>query len=676
MMKRNIFFTLLLIFISYAAYAQLYVGANYHPHDDKDMAKIDNDIRLMKEAGFTCVRLGHLAWDSYEPREGEYDFEWFDVVMDKFAEAGIGVILDIPTRPAPLWLHKKYPSIDIVDENGNHLYPNHRYMEDMGDPHFQEYALRLVDVMTKRYASHPALMAFGIDNEPGDGPISYSETVRERFIKWLQVRYGNLDVLNEAWDTQRWSRKIGDWDEIGLPQSWLGAPEKKLDFRRFVSDEVGGFYDRFLDVVDANAPGALTNTNAWYYSPKKYFDYVPIVYSGKMTRNGFGFYPGNSLKTNWGVMDNVFGITRVQFEAETPFWCTEFTTMTAVPGAIRKAAYATLLYGNQLVCGWTWQSMHGGEEQYLQGMLDWDGMPNRKYDEYKKIASEFKKIEKYFPYRLDAEVALAYSFDSHVASAAFPESHEQQLQKVFDHMIARNMDCRMVNIGRSALDYKLLVIPGLAVMTEETAEKIKDYVRNGGTVLMTSNSAVVDQTGKVFGITHPGYLNDMFGIRVASYEETSVMNEISTDGSAGKELTVRMDGKDFKVESERFDVVYPSVAETVAQLSSIPGSPAILTCNRYGQGKAYYLGLPSGCGLIGTIMDQLIADLGITPGPDVPEGIMARQIDKDHYLYLNVTDQAKIINVKGEAKGLITGKTYKDEVLISQFEVEFIEISH
>ena len=97
--------------IPFAVFGQLYVGTNYHPHDDKDMSKIESDIKLMKEAGFTCVRLGHLAWDSYEPKEGEYDFEWFDLVMDKMADAGIGVILDLPTRPAPLWLHAKYPAI-------------------------------------------------------------------------------------------------------------------------------------------------------------------------------------------------------------------------------------------------------------------------------------------------------------------------------------------------------------------------------------------------------------------------------------------------------------------------------------------------------------------------------------------------------------------------------------
>ena len=35
---------------------QLYVGANYHPHDDKNPEKIKKDIELMKAAGFTVVR--------------------------------------------------------------------------------------------------------------------------------------------------------------------------------------------------------------------------------------------------------------------------------------------------------------------------------------------------------------------------------------------------------------------------------------------------------------------------------------------------------------------------------------------------------------------------------------------------------------------------------------------
>ena len=655
---------------------QLYVGANYHPHDDKNIEKIKSDIELMKAAGFTCVRMGHLAWDSYEPAEGKFDFDWFDEVMDELNKANIKVILDIAIRPAPIWLHQKFPSIDVVDANGNVQYPNHRYMDDVGDPNYQKYALRFTDMMTKRYAKHPALLAFGIDNESGDGPISYSETVRQRFIVWLKNRYDNLDNLNIAWATQRWSRRLNSFDEVGLPSTGQknGAPEKILDFRRFISDEVNGILFKVLDVVNTNAPNALTNTNAWYYSSMKYFDYSKIAYSGKMTRHGCGFYPGNSLITNWGVMNASFGIQRIQFESNNPFWCNEFNTMTSVPNSIRKSAYATLMYGNQMVCGWTWQSMWAGEEQYLEGMLDWDGISNRKYIEYKQIATEFKKIEKYFPYQPKAEVGLAFSFPSQIASSAFPVPHENQIQACWDMFYWRNMDCKMLEITHSKLDYKLLFVPGVTVMDPISAQKIRDFVESGGTVIMTENSAMVDTTGQVFRSTLPGMLSDVFGIRVASFEETESMNEISRKGYKGKKLEFNYKGKAIDTESARFDIIQPKGAEVIGNITSLDKDYPIMTVNKFGKGKAIYVGLPADGNVLGGIVDDLIKELGIKKGPNVPSGVMARQIDEKHFLYMNVSGEAKEIPMNGKSKSILFDKDYSGNFSIAPYEPEFIEL--
>jgi beta-galactosidase len=654
----------------------LYVGTNYHPHDDKNPEKIKSDIQLMKAAGFTSVRLGHLAWDSYEPSDGVFDFGWFDTVMDEMNKAGIKVILDIAIRPAPIWLHHKFPSIDVVNANGNVLYPNHRYMDDIGDPNYQKYALRFTDAISKRYANHPALLAFGIDNESGDGPISYSETAKKRFIEWLKAKYVNPENLNKAWATQRWSRRINQFEEIGFPAEGQknGAPEKILDFRRFVSDEVNGLLFKVLDVVNTNAPNALTNTNAWYYSWMKYIDYSKIAYSGKMTREGCGFYPGNSLTTNWGVIGAAFGIARIQFESTNPFWCSEFTTHNAVPNSIRKSAYATLMYGNQMVCGWTWQSMWAGEEQYLEGMLDWDGIPNRKYNEYKQIATEFKKIEKYFPYKLQAEVGLAFSFPSVISSAYFPEQHDNQLQACFDMFYWRNMDSRVVEISQSNLNYKLLIVPGVAVMDETTANKIRDYVKNGGTVIMTSNSAIVDETGQVFASTRPGRLSDVFGIRVGSYEETENMNEISRKSYQGKKLEVTYKGKAVNTESSRFDVVEPKGADVLAKITSLDKDYPIMTSNKYGKGQAIYVGLPAKGEVLGGLVDDLIGELGIKKGPEVPSGVMARQIDKNHFLYLNVSGEPKEIQMKGNSRSILFDKDFTGNFTIAPYEPEFVEI--
>ncbi|MDP4246136.1 MAG: beta-galactosidase [Bacteroidota bacterium] len=676
--RSNLLYVLMgawLLVAPHAISQTLYVGTNYHPHDDKDPGKIARDIRLMEAAGFRVVRMGHLAWDSYEPTEGHFDFGWFDRVMDLMDKAGIKVILDIAVRPAPLWLHHKYPSIDVADAGGNKLYPNHRYMEDVGDPSYQRYALRYADSLTSHYAHHPALLAFGIDNESGDGPISYSETVRQRFIAWLKRKYGGTDSLNRAWAGQRWSRKIGDPEEIGLPVSGNihGAPERMLDFRRFISDEINQFLFKVIDKVNANAPHAFVNTNAWYYSSTKFFDYTPIAYSGKMTREGCGFYPGNSLATNYGVMDAAFGIARIQFESANPFWCTEFTTMTAVPNSIRKSAYASLFYGNQMVCGWTWQSMHGGEEQYLEGMLDWDGTPNRKYEEYKKIAAEFRKIERYFPYALRAEVGLAFSFPSVIAGGYFPDSHQQQLQSCFDLFAYRNMDARVVDVSRSALSYKLIFLPGLSVMDDTTAAKIRGYVKEGGTVVMTGNSAVLDETGKVYASVHPGLLNDVFGIRVAGYEETDVMNELSRQRLTGKKIGIMFKGASIATESARFEIIEPRGAELMGSITSLDKDYPVVTANRYGKGRAIYVGLPARGEVLGPLVDQLIEELSIRKGPVAPSGVMARQIDKGHVLYLNVSGDPKEIKSKGSSRSLLSDKDYQGDFVIPPYEPEFIE---
>jgi beta-galactosidase len=673
--KLIIFSTLLLTVLSVKAQT-LYVGTNYHPHDDKDQEKIKRDIGLMKAAGFKVVRMGHLAWDSYEPAEGQFDFQWFDFVMDMMNKAGIKVILDIAVRPAPIWLHHKYPFIDVTSPSGVSQYPNHRYMDDVGDPMYQKYAIRYADTLTKHYAKHPALLAFGIDNESGDGPISYSETVRKRFVVWLMNKYSNLDNFNKAWATQRWSRRITQFDEVGLPVTGEknGSPEKILDFRRFISDEINQFLFKILDRVNTNAPGVLTNTNAWYYSALKYFDYSQMAYSGKMTREGAGFYPGNSLITNWGIMNALFGISRIQFESTNPFWCSEFTTMTAVPNSIRKSAYATLMYGNQAVCGWTWQSMWSGEEQYLQGMLDWDGVPNRKYEEYKTIATEFKKIEKYFPYKPSPEVGLAFSFPSQIASSAFPEAQDQQLQSCWNLFYARNMDANVVEISKSPLKYKLLLVPGVTVMDETTANKIRNFVKNGGTVVMTSNSAVVDETGKVFASTHPGRLSDVFGIRVAGYEETEQMNEVSRTSLRGKKIQLIYQGKTIGTESSRYDVIQPKGAEILGNVTSLDKDYPIITANKYGKGRAIYVGLPASADVLSPLLDKLIEELGIKKGPQVPQGVMARQIDKNHFLYLNVTGQPKEIQMNRTSRSILFDKNYTGNFTIAPYEPEFIEV--
>ena len=101
---------------------RLFVGTCYQPVD-RSPEEIRTDIALMRAAGFTLVRMGDLSWDAFEPSEGSFQFAWFDEILEQMSEAGIKVILDIGGQPAPTWLHHRYPSTNVVNQNGVMLQP-------------------------------------------------------------------------------------------------------------------------------------------------------------------------------------------------------------------------------------------------------------------------------------------------------------------------------------------------------------------------------------------------------------------------------------------------------------------------------------------------------------------------------------------------------------------------
>ena len=163
---------------------------------------------MMKRLEFDTVRLGHLCWDSYEPEDGVYTFEWFDQVMELCVKYKLNVILDVSMHPAPIWVHKLCPGCNVGGKNGAPQAPLRRYMDDVSDPEYQKYALRFAEKIVSRYKNHPALFAFGLCNELGAGYPSYSEASKKRFQKWLEKKYKTIKALNHAWATQRWSRKL------------------------------------------------------------------------------------------------------------------------------------------------------------------------------------------------------------------------------------------------------------------------------------------------------------------------------------------------------------------------------------------------------------------------------------------------------------------------------------
>ena len=647
---------------------QLFVGTCYQPID-RTPEQVDRDIAIMKGAGFNVVRMGDLSWDSFEPSQGKFDFGWFDKIMDKMQANGIRVILDIPGTPAPIWLHRRYAGVDIVDQNGARRPPAERYMDDISDPDYAREAGILADAMTKRYAHHPAVIAIGYDNEIGNGFMSYSEADRQRFIAWLEKKYGNIDELNKAWATQRWSRRLNSFEDVDLPLAdGPGPSERYLDLHRYWSDITVARLEELDEIRQRNTPNLPSISNLWDTASRRGFDYLS-TYKSYVSFGAEGFYPSDPIS-------GVFGALTTKGDLATPMWFNEFVAggggYYGTPGRSRMYAYLGLAVGAQGLLAWTFNSHLGGEEQALFGLVDHDGTPSWKVDEFARIAAEFRQLSQLgFPRYTHPEVAIAYSFDSFVDSHPngpsnttlqyFKPSYTEQVQGAFEPFFRENIDTAIINIGHDSLSrYKLVVVPADYVMDAASAKALREYVGGGGTVLMTAFSAKVDEHGQWFDTPLPGRLSDVFGLRTAQFYSPNNMPEFEFGGEKAK-ASIRY-----------YEVLEPQAAQTLATFSNIPSHPPAVTMNRYGKGKAFYLAAPAQSSLIGPIVRSLYEPLGIQPGPKTPEGVYARVVN-GRTLFVNTTDEEKDVAVGMKAHGVLSHQSYDGEMKLGPFQVDLVE---
>ena len=646
---------------------QLFVGTCYQPID-RSPEEIDRDIAIMRHAGFNVVRMGDLSWDSFEPAEGKVEFAWFDKVMDKMQDAGIRVILDIPGAPAPIWLHRAYPGVDIVAQNGTRLPPAERYMDNISDPDYVRQLGILADTMTKRYAHHPAVIAIGYNNEIGNGFVSYSEADRQRFIVWLKKKYGTIEELNKAWATQRWSRRLNKFEDVDLPLAdGPGPSERYLDLHRYWSDVTVARLEELDAIRQRNMPALPSISNLWDFAPRRGFDYLS-TYKGYVSFGALGFYPGDPVS-------GAFSAFLEKGALSTPIWFNEFTAggggYYGTPGRSRMYAYLGLMMGAQGFLAWTFNSHRGGEEQALFGLVDHDGTPSWKVDEFARIASEFKLLEKYgFPRYTHPEVAIAYSFDSAIASHPngpsnttlqyFKANYTEQVQNAFESLFRANIDTAIINLGHEDLSlYKLVVIPADYVMDESSAKNIREYVSNGGTVLMTAYSAKEDEHALWFDTPLPGRLSDVFGLRTSAFYDWAALN-------------FELDGKTAKTSAHRYEVLEPSTAKVLARFTTTTDHTPAVTINKFGKGNAVYLALDSSPSTIGPVLDYLARLVGVQPGPKTPEGVYARVVD-GRTLYVNTTLEEKKIPITGSKNGVVTKRVYIGAVVLGAQEADLVQ---
>src|SRR3569833_98702 len=179
----------------------------YMPYD-----RLDKDVRMMKEAGISVVRIAESTWSTMEPLEGVYDFTHIDRVLNAMHKAGISVIIGTPTYAVPTWLVKKYPDVLAITNRGPNQYGARQNM-DITNVHFRSYAEKAIRKMLEHIKDHPAIIGYQVDNETKPYG-SRGHYVQAQFVAYMKAKYPSLDSLNKIFGLDYWSNRINNWDDF------------------------------------------------------------------------------------------------------------------------------------------------------------------------------------------------------------------------------------------------------------------------------------------------------------------------------------------------------------------------------------------------------------------------------------------------------------------------------
>ncbi len=382
--------------------------------------------------------------------------------------------------------------------------------------------------MAEHYNSHPAVIGWQIDNEFGER--CYCPTCQAGFQRWLQKRYGSLEKLNRRWGTDFWSHGYTDWTEIPLPLATSGSPNPGLGFeyRRFVSDSYLAYLQMQVDILRKVCPQHFVTHNfmGFGYEGLDYYELAQPLDIVSWDNYPLGFWqkdlnavdptvPALGHDTMRGLKQKNFWVMEQQ--AGPSGW--ETVSPTPRPGQLRSWAYQSIAHGANGVVFFRWRTARFGTEQYWFGLLDHHGQPGRRYDEIKRMGAELRKIgDSILGKSVKAQVAIMQSYDSRFAFQVQPNnpkfSYNDHITDLYRILFSRNITLDVVSPQTDLSGYKLVIVPALHIMTHGIASSLASYVREGGTVVITSRSGVKDDANAVVDLPLPGLLAEVCGVTV------------------------------------------------------------------------------------------------------------------------------------------------------------------
>ena len=523
----------------------------------------------MKEARVNVVSVAIFSWAIIQPSEKVWDFAWLDEIIDLLHSNGIAVDLATATASPPPWLTTKHPEILPRHEMDDIQWPGARQHWRPTSPIYRLYAEDLVTRLATRYADHPGVIAWHVNNELGcHNLFDYSDDAVRAFRLWLKARYGVIDTLNSAWGTAFWSQRYQHFDEIVPPRSPQSAatfanPTQQLDWKRFSSDALKDWLKFEVSLLHKHSPGKPVTTNYMLTSSMKRMDYA-----------SWGDEVDFISNDHYRVQSQDYEREDLSFTASwssglsggTPWWLMEHSTSAVNWQQVNIAKRAHemardslthVAYGADAVCFFQWRQSVAGAEKYHSAMLPHAGPDSKTF---RSVVDLGKTLESLNEIRgshsvtapvailMDSEAWMACELDSHPSSLL---NYQKEALEWFVAVLDLGLRVDVISVRNADLaKYKLVIAPTLYLVRDNLIAQVHSYVQSGGHFFTTYFSGIVDEADHIRSGGYPGAWRDMLGIRVEEFVPLLAVNSVKLDnGSIGKQWTepITLTAKDVTV---------------------------------------------------------------------------------------------------------------------------------